>query len=280
MLHTPRRHDPQVRINTVHKQDFRLARILHERRSMATVLAPQRALYSLHDVTPAKEALVFAALDHLRSLGLTRLALLVVPDFHGRADLRAFPAFCAQLRRALLPGDEILLHGYYHLADAQPQNAGHKLASTFLTAGEGEFLDLRYEVARQRLSDGLNVLQEALDVRPTGFVAPAWLQNAEVRRAVADAGLAFCEDQLRIWPSHGAPILSPALSFASRTPVRLWGSLAAAEFTSRALPRLPVSRVAIHPNDYRSPHLRTAIARVVTRWQAQTISSRYEEVLS
>ena len=54
MLHTPRRHDPQVRINTVHKQDFRLARILHERRSMATVLAPQRALYSLHDVTPAK----------------------------------------------------------------------------------------------------------------------------------------------------------------------------------------------------------------------------------
>ncbi len=245
---------------------------------MATAAAPHRALYSLHDVTPAKEALVFAALEHLRALGIQRLALLVVPDFHGRADLREFPAFCAQLRRALLPGDEILLHGYYHLADAQPQSAARKLAAAALTAGEGEFHDLSYGVARERLASGLDVLQTALDVAPTGFVAPAWLQNAEVRRAVVDAGLGFCEDQMRIWPSHGAPILSPALSFASRTPLRLWGSLAAAELTGRLLPRQRVARLAIHPNDYRSPHLREAITRVVTRWQAATVASRYHEV--
>ena len=245
---------------------------------MATAAAPHRALYSLHDVTPAKEDLVFTALAHLRALGVTRLALLVVPDFHGHADLRRYPAFCDRLQRALLPGDEILLHGYYHLADARPQSAARKLAAAALTAGEGEFHDLSQEVARQRIADGLAVLRDALGVAPTGFVAPAWLQNAAVRSAVADAGLGFCEDQLRIWPSHGAPIVAPALSFASRTPARLWGSLLAAELTGRVLPRLPVARLAIHPNDYRSPHLRQAIARAVTRWQATAVASRYQEV--
>lgn len=248
--------------------------------------APHRALYSLHDVTPAKEALVFEAIAHLRALGVTRLALLVVPDFHSRADLRSFPAFCAQLRRLLTPDDEILLHGYYHLADAQPQSArgfgrvGRKLAAAALTAGEGEFHELDYDEASRRIANGLEVLRETLDVRPSGFVAPAWLQNAQVRRAVADAGLTFCEDHLRIWPTHGEPILAPALSFASRTRLRLWGSLASAELTGRLLPRQPVARLAIHPNDYRSAHLRQAITRVVTRWQAVTTPSRYQEVVS
>lgn len=279
MLQSARHPDLQVRINTALDQPGWLARILHNRRSMATASAPRRALYSLHDVTPAKETLVFAALDHLRALGLTQVAMLIVPDFHGRADLREFPAFCAEFKKRLLPGDEILLHGYYHLADTPPQTPGRKLASAMLTAGEGEFHDLSYDEASRRIRAGLQVLHEALDLKPTGFVAPAWLQNANVRRAVADAGLGFCEDQLRIWPSHGAPIFSPALSFASRMPVRLWGSVVAGEISSRVLPRQPVSRVGIHPNDYRSPHLRRAITRVVTRWQATAASSRYQEVL-
>ncbi len=279
MLHT-RPHDLShaMEITAVAKRRC-LARILHIRRLMANASALHRALYSLHDVTPAKESLVFEALEHLRALGVTGLALLVVPDFHSHADLRAYPAFCARLRQALTADDEILLHGYYHLADAQPQSAGRRLAAAALTAGEGEFHDLSYDTASQRLTEGLQVLREALDVQPSGFVAPAWLQNAAVRRAVADAGLAFCEDQLRIWPSHGQPIFSPALSFASRTPARLWGSLAAAEITGRLLPRQHVARLAIHPNDYRSPHLRQAIARVVTRWQSLTVASRYQEVL-
>ena len=239
----------------------------------------RRALYSLHDVTPAKEALVFQAIAHLRSLGVAHLALLVVPDFHGRADLRDHPGFCRQLREHIAPGDEILLHGYFHLADVAPRPALRRLAAAALTAGEGEFHDLDYAAASQRLRQGLEVLQEALGLRPSGFVAPAWLQNAAVRRAVADAGLAFCEDQLRIWPAQGAPIAAPALSFASRSPLRLWGSLAAAEVTSRLLPRLAVSRVAIHPNDYREPALCAAIGRVVARWQETAQTSRYAEVL-
>lgn len=239
-----------------------------------------RALYSLHDVTPAKEALVFQALAHLRSLGLTRLGLLVVPDFHARADLRLHPQFCAQLCKSLLPGDEILLHGYYHLADAPPQNLRHRLKAAALSAGEGEFHDLQYAEAAERIARGLAVIEETLHVRPRGFVAPAWLQNAETRQAVADAGLDFCEDQLRIFPSRGRAIPSPAASFASRTPLRLWGSIAATHVTSRFFPRFPVSRLAIHPNDYRSRHLQAAISRTVGQWQASTIASSYQEVLA
>lgn len=247
---------------------------------MVATSAQHRALYSLHDVTPAKEALCFEALAHLRGLGVDRLAMLVVPDFHGRGDLRQFPAFCAELKRRLLPGDELLLHGYWHLADRAPTGGLAALQAAALTAGEGEFHTLTYADASVRISRGLDVMEEALGLRPTGFVAPAWLQNADVRRAVADAGLRFCEDQLRIWPTGGTAIVSPAMSFASRTPVRLWGSIAASHVTQTLLTCLPVSRLAIHPNDYRSSHLRAAIARVITDWQTRTIPSRYDEVLA
>jgi predicted deacetylase len=251
------------------------AQFLQSRRAMN-----HRALYSLHDVTPAKAALVFEAIAHLRSLGVSKLAMLVVPDFHGRADLRQHPAFCAELKRALGPDDEILLHGYYHLADAQPTSTAQKLAAAALTAGEGEFQALRHDEASQRIANGLKMLQDTLDLPVSGFVAPAWLQSPDVRRAVADAGLAFCEDQLRIWPTHGVPMLTPALSFASRTPVRLWASIASAETVGRLLPLQPVARLAVHPNDYRSAHLRRAITRVVTRWQTASTPSRYHEVLT
>src|SRR5207302_408976 len=43
-------------------------------------------------------------------------ALLVVPDFHGRAPLYEHPKFCERLRALEAGGHEIYLHGYYHRA--------------------------------------------------------------------------------------------------------------------------------------------------------------------
>lgn len=246
-----------------------------------------QALVSLHDVTPAHEARVFAAIDHLRGLGVDALSLLVVPDFHHRAHLAHAPAFCRRLLSVLGPRDEILLHGFWHLADGKPRHgngklhvAGRQLVAKVATAGEGEFQALGYAEARDRLVDGLEVLADTLDVRPDGFVAPAWLQEEAVRRACRDVGLSYCEDHLFVHDlRQGRRVLAPALSMASRSWWRRLGSVAAAQLGGRLLPLQPVVRLAVHPNDYGHPALVASIAQVVRRWQATHTPVNYREAL-
>lgn len=229
----------------------------------------RRALVSLHDVTPAHAEVVFGAIEHLRSRGVDALTLLVVPDYHHRADLRDHRRFCRRLRETLGPRDEIALHGFYHLADPRPTSAsvGQRLAAATLTAGEGEFHTLGYDTAKQRIAAGLEVLHEALGVRPRGFVAPAWLQNDEVVRAVRASGLDWCEDHWFVTElRRGDQLLAPALSMASRDPVRRGGSRATSAVGAPLLPALKTVRLAVHPGDYGHPELIRSLDRVLERW--------------
>ena len=229
----------------------------------------RRSLVSLHDVSPAHAEVVFRAIDHLRSRGVDALTLLVVPDYHHRADLRDHRRFCRRLREELGPRDEIALHGFYHLADPQPAGASvaQKLAAATLTAGEGEFQTLDFDQAKNRINAGLSVLHEALGVRPRGFVAPAWLQNDEVVRAVRACGLDWCEDHWFVAELRsGEQLLAPALSMASRDPVRRGGSVVTSVVGAPLLPSLKTVRLAVHPGDYAHPELIRSLDRVLQRW--------------
>jgi len=70
---------------------------------------------SIHDVSPAWEREVDVALETAHAFSV-KPALLVVPDFHGRAPLLEAPAFCDKLRALSREGHEVYLHGYYHRA--------------------------------------------------------------------------------------------------------------------------------------------------------------------
>lgn len=241
---------------------------------------PRTALVSLHDVTPAHEDTVFTAISHLRGLGVAALSLLVVPDFHHRADLRRFPGFCERLLAAMGPRDEILLHGYWHLDDGRHRRASQQLLAGALTAGEGEFQALDLAEANERIANGLEVLRETLGAQPAGFVAPAWLQNAQVATAVAQNGLQYCEDHLRVHDlARHSSLFCPAVSFASRSPLRLQASLLSAVFSTPALALQPVVRLAVHPNDYRHSTLVAGIAHVLRRWLPTHQAQSYRELL-
>lgn len=228
------------------------------------------ALYSLHDVTPAHGDTVLRALDHLRDLGAERLTLLVVPNFHGQAPLQRAPAFVRALRERLRPGDEIALHGFLHRADRRPAAGLAAWKARHLTANEGEFAALTHAEALERIVDGLEVLQDCLEQPVHGFVAPAWLDNPDVRRAVADAGLRWCEDH--VWLRDVRALhrqLAPAVSLASRTPLRAAASLAQAYAAVPLLDAAPLVRLAVHPLDYRLPRLVGAIEHVAGHWTQQ-----------
>jgi predicted deacetylase len=230
---------------------------------------------SLHDVSPAWEPEVEVALELAHAHGV-RPALLVVPDFHGRAPLYEHPAFCERLRALQADGHEIYLHGYFHRArtwdehasvaandapEARPgllSRARYLFAQKIVSGGEAEFSDVSRDEALERLDRGERVLRDAgLTIR--GFVAPAWSMPAWVHELLTERGYAFTEDHTRVYdPAGRRSRASVVLNYASRTPWRLLSSVAWCRIARPARVALP-ARIAIHPADMRYALLRSEV---------------------
>ena len=215
---------------------------------------------SIHDVSPAFEREIDVALDIAHEHGV-KPALLVVPDYHGRAKLEDHPAYCEKLRALEADGHEIYLHGYYHRA-----SGGGLFAQRVVSAGEAEFSDVSPDEARRRLDDGERMLRDAgLTIR--GFVAPAWSMPRWVLGLLGERGYAFTEDHIRIYdPAAKRARSSVVLNFASRTPGRLFSSVAWCRIARPARRLLP-ARIAMHPADMRFTLLRSETESLL-RWAA------------
>lgn len=222
---------------------------------------------SLHDVSPAWAAEVEVALEMAHAHGV-RPALLVVPDFHGRAPLLDHPAFCERLRELQASGHEIYLHGYYHQSRTwedhsaayrdNTSRARHLFAQKVVSGGEAEFSDVSPEEALERLDQGERVLREA-GLSISGFIAPAWSMPPWVLGLLGDRGYAFSEDHMRVYdPKARRSRASVVLNYASRTPSRLLSSVAWCRIARPARRVLP-ARIAIHPADMRYALLRSEV---------------------
>jgi predicted deacetylase len=221
---------------------------------------------SIHDVSPAWAREVELALE-LCAEASVKPALLVVPNFHARAPLTDAPKFVDRLRALAERGHEVLLHGYYHQSGVAPlataERDGHAapsgwrklFAQRVVSAGEAEFSDVSEAEATRRIDDGLRVLRDA-KLQPVGFVPPAWSMPPWMLDLLARSGFAFTEDHLRVYdPKARRARVSVVLNYASRTPSRLFSSVAwvrVARPAERALP----ARIAIHPADMRVNLLR------------------------
>jgi predicted deacetylase len=226
---------------------------------------------SIHDVSPAWEHEVELALEAAHGHGV-RPALLVVPDFHGRAPLVDHSGYCDRLRQLQSDGHEIYLHGYYHQARAadpalgMADRARHAFAQKIVSGGEAEFSDVSPEEALRRLDDGERMLRDA-GLAISGFVAPAWSMPAWVLALLGERGYSFTEDHTRIYdPASQRSRASVVLNYASRTPGRLLSSVAWCRIARPARRILP-ARIAIHPADMKYALLRAEIESLLT-WGA------------
>jgi len=234
---------------------------------------------SIHDVSPAWRNEVELALEVAHAHGV-RPALLVVPDFHGRAPLHDDPVFCERLRELQADGHEIYLHGYYHraraFADARAgdgdggdgkrgiaSQARWLFAQKVVSGGEAEFSDVSHEEALKRLDEGERMLTEAgLTIK--GFIAPAWSMPSWVLELLGERGYGFSEDHMRVYdPKAKRSRASLVLNYASRTPSRLLSSVAWCRIARPARRMLP-ARIAIHPADMRYALLRSEIESLLS----------------
>ena len=222
---------------------------------------------SIHDVTPAFERQVEHAIAITSDRGV-RPALLLVPDYHRRWELAAYPDFCRRLRRLQAEGHEILLHGFHHAAE--PARAADSLATRarrgffqrVVSAGEAEFSDLDPDEARRRLADGERVLSAA-GLHVAGFVAPAWSMPKSLIATLAARGYDYTEDHLSIYdPAGGRARTTLLLNYASRSRWRILSTVAYVRAVRPARALLPV-RIAIHPGDLDVPVLRTELENLL-----------------
>lgn len=208
---------------------------------------------SIHDVSPAWSAEVEGALALCHAAG-ARPALLVVPNFHGRAPLLDDPRFCARLRELQASGHEIYLHGLLHRS-AERYDAGSQggrlawfFAQRVVSGGEAELSDVTPDEGRSRVEQGQRVLAEA-GLRIDGYVAPAWSMPAWLLPLLAQHAYHFTEDHLRVYdPATGRSRASVVLNWASRSPTRLLSTVAWCRAARYARALVP-ARIAIHPVD-------------------------------
>jgi predicted deacetylase len=240
---------------------------------------PKRLLLaSIHDVAPRFEPQVDRLMAEIEPFVGSRLAMLVVPNHWRTGRIRPGSPFASRLRGWADSGVEIFLHGFYH-RDEHEHRGLDRLRARFLTAREGEFLGLSTAQAAKRIADGRALIEDIIGQRVAGFVAPAWLYGPGARSALAESGLGIAEDHWRVWSPPSGQVLArgPVITWASRTPMRLWSSLAAAAVIGRVTPQ-HVLRIGVHPSDCRSPALLGSIRSTLQRAARSRIPAHYADL--
>lgn len=225
--------------------------------ALPTAAAPkQHLVVSIHDVEPSNRAIVAEIMREVASKGVRVCSLLVVPDYHHQGNFAQDRQFTSWLRDLEGQGIEIVIHGYFHERPSPPnESMADKFVTQFYTRGEGEFYDLAYEDALRRITTARDEFIEA-GLRPRGFIAPAWLLNAEGERAVRDADLEYTTRLTSVRDVRSAQNF-PARSLVYSTEAAWRRSTSL--FWNAALARLlrvsPLLRVSIHPPDRRYPRI-------------------------
>ncbi|MBX9743075.1 MAG: polysaccharide deacetylase family protein [Chthoniobacterales bacterium] len=242
---------------------------------------------SIHDVSPQTQAVVEEMLRDLKSYGVDRCSLLVIPNHHGIGWLEAFPEFVTWLHQKRQEGHEIVLHGLYHSRPQGPkENLLTRWITNYYTAGEGEFFDLSYEEAHQKLSEGRTHLEKIgfLKEECVGFIPPAWLLSAAAEKAVHDLGFLYTTRLGGVFdttrePSRYEP--SQSMVYSVRARWRRWVSLRWNEFLFQTITKKkrPLLRISLHPPDWGHATIRAHALRSIQRALSHRVAVTYRDYL-
>ncbi len=203
-------------------------------------------IVSVHDVAPPHWVQVEKILRHVGDMGVRKRSLLVIPNFRGLWRVDEHREFAEWLCERQREGDEIILHGYEHVEVHKAQGVRDRIKNRLYTQGEGEFLSLDYEEARNRIEAGIAILKSA-GVMTSGFIAPAWLISEAGLTAAKDLGFEYTNSYLRICDLVSQKsILAPSLVFGPGN-LNEEISLRLQRLLSKLIVWRSVVRVVIHP---------------------------------
>jgi predicted deacetylase len=224
----------------------------------------RRLVVSIHDVHPSSFAAVRAQVALCESLGVSRFSILVVPDFHGEEPFDRCEDLVTWLRTREESGDEIVLHGFYHLNTEDIASLPGWFWNRIYTTNEAEFAGIDLEIASYRIDRGRQRLLNAA-LHPVGFIPPAWLMNAEVARAVFEMGFSYTNTINSLIAASGKTIYSRALCYSARSGCRRNASLVWNSLLWRLKEGDDLIRLSLHPADFMHFSLREQISAILRR---------------
>jgi predicted deacetylase len=236
---------------------------------------------SIHDIAPSNRSAVEAMMLDLAYTGVRVCSLLVVPDYHHQGLFVEDRQFVSWLRDLEARGHEVVVHGYFH---QRPRRAGETLADRFVTRfytqDEGEFYDLGYDEAFDRITRARDLFREA-GLTPRGFIAPAWLLSPEGERAVRDAEFEYTTWLRTIRDLRdGRTFRTRSLVYSVQAPWRRRVSLAWNSALRTALQNQPLMRVSLHPPDRLYPRVWRHILDSLNEMQAMRTATTYRDWLA
>lgn len=216
----------------------------------------------IHDIYPGMERELDTMLGVLSEAARGVAALLVVPNWQGRAPVAESPALLREL--ATLPGEKVL-HGWTHSLGPDFLNwllYGHDNRSEFARLDEGQ--------AAGRLARGLEGFA-ALGLKPRWFCAPRWQQSAGARAALAQAGFERFMLNRSLETFSGVSVPIAALNFDEgdrRVRNRIMHALRERRI-ARLLSSSAPFRVALHPADVRDATVWTQVEDLFARLEGE-----------
>lgn len=242
------------------------------------LLPPSQALVvSIHDVSPQTRPQCEEIRAQLTEIGLKVCTWLVVPDHHHRGHFLDDPEFCAWLRTLAEAGQEIVIHGYHHQRERRAgESLREKFITRFYTADEGEFYDIDRATAYELVTRAQEEFSE-LDLKPEGFIAPAWLLSAGAEEALREAGVQYTTRLRDVRDLiSGRTFESRSLVWSSRSWWRRPVSLLWNRALFRRLKDNPLLRIAIHPGDISYPAIWRQIRHCVSQALIPRLPFTYE----
>lgn len=214
--------------------------------------AARRVIVSLHDVAPPFESAIRAQLASLASIGVRRVVLKVVPNWHGAYPLRDSPTLINLLREQVSGGSQIVLHGLEHRPYRGRSFHGPLLSrarARLFAADTAEFLTLSSEEAEAALRHGLATFERVGLPRPAMFCAPGWLHNADTELALRWVGLRYLVDMFWVRDlQERRSVWTPAVGYMGASTGQELGVQALnAIVRQTAVRAAPVAKVYLHP---------------------------------
>jgi hypothetical protein len=209
---------------------------------------------SIHDVAPATWPACQRLLRAIQEVADIPLTLLVVPCYHGSAQLdRDYEAMLGSL---LASGHELALHGYRHLDNGPPPSS---LAKRWLrgvyTRNEGEFAALSAAQSRLLMALGLEWFNRR-GWPVDGFVPPAWLLGDGAWQALHKSPFSYTTTwtHFHLLPARRS-IWSPSLVYTARNRSGRQLSPRVASAQAACMGSAGLVRLGLHPADAEHPAL-------------------------
>lgn len=221
-----------------------------------------RLVVSVHDVAPATADETARWCADADALGVP-VSLLVIPGPWRGMALAAAPDYARVLRARAERGDELMLHGWTHVAGPEG-SAVRRAVGRAVARGAAEFAALDEAQAADRLQAAFRVLAQ-LRLDTPGFTPPGWLASPSAERALKRAGYRYTTNHLGVRDLRSGR-LHRGFALSHRPGGGLGERLGAAIVQGgarRFAARGGLVRIALHPDDLHRPGLRDATLRAI-----------------